>query len=339
MRRVSAVLPALLLSAWTSMPAAAMQQSTGAQAKVDPGAVARANGAARKAAQEADRQRSETDQKRLVAERACGQVAHQRNNRRRASAEAKCRAAVRQREQAEAKLAALQSEARRRAAEAKAMVDPPPPQFNLEESIRARLAQLRSDLPKIRARLHAVPCGSETCYPAADVRDVVDEIRRRLRDAIGSEEAIALLVALDDEIKAVLTAESAPLDGNYPASLRSLASALGYLASATDLLLDRFEDTLDRLLPADLTPDISIRSTPRGASFEIFIPGTKKKRGCTTDDKVPALWRSVYQTVVRKTGYREVHYPLDLMNDARTKVVCTLVATNKSGTSTCRVVE
>jgi hypothetical protein len=119
-------------------------------------------------------------------------------------------------------------------------------------------------------------------------------------------------------------------------SLRAQAAPKGYLARLVDRYLDGFEARLDRLLGSSLTPTISIRSTPQGATFEADVPGTGAKLIKTTDDEIHNLWRSVYQATVSKVGYRPAAYTLDLMNDPRTTVVCTLVRNNVNGTSNCR---
>jgi hypothetical protein len=207
----------------------------------------------------------------------------------------------------------------------------------LENGVRAQLSQLRTDIRTLRESLTPMPCGSETCYSADDVATTVEKIRARLAEAIPAE-AVGLRVALEDQLTTGLrTLEALPLDGNFPASLRAQAASQGYLARAVDSILKGLEASVDRLLGDDLTPNVAIRSTPQGAAFDIPIPGTVTTRRFMTNDSVPSLWRSVYNTVVSKKGYRTAKYTLDLMNDARTTVVCTLVPENTSGSSSCRV--
>jgi hypothetical protein len=203
--------------------------------------------------------------------------------------------------------------------------------------VRAALRQLRGELPAIRARLRPLSCGSENCYPAADVTAAAAKIRARLREAIPAE-ALALRVALESEVAAMTSLdEPVTLDGIQPVSLR--AARVGYPTSRIDTFFDRFRKLLDRLEAApELAPTVSISSEPHGATFELEIPGTEvRKRTYTTNDDVPSVWRSVYQTTVRKDGYRDARYTLDLMNDDRRRLTCVLVRAGDPADSTCRV--
>jgi hypothetical protein len=316
---------ALLLIALVARPTIAMQAGIGGHGPNSQ--IAARDAARRKAAEEAARKRREEAKKNADA--------------------AKKAAADAAREEAAAEEAARIA---RKGADPKSgtpaillpNVAPPIEEVSdLEIGIHVQLREIRDDLPRMRDRLRAVRCASETCYPVADVDALVHEIRARLREAI-PDEAIELRTALNDALTIDFslgfgTLQTMPLDGIHLVSLRAADTSTGFPASAVNRMLDRFEAILDRLLSHDLTPTVSIRSIPSGAYFETAIPGTQKKRGCKTDDQLPALWRSVYQTVVRKEGFREARYTFDLMNDARTTMLCTLVPTNTTGTSSCRV--
>lgn len=88
----------------------------------------------------------------------------------------------------------------------------------------------------------------------------------------------------------------------------------------------------------ELAPTVTIQSEPPGATFELEVPGTQvRKRTYITNDDVQSVWRGVYQTTVRKEGYRDARYTLDLMNDDRTRLTCVLVRGDASTSSVCRV--
>jgi len=76
-----------------------------------------------------------------------------------------------------------------------------------------------------------------------------------------------------------------------------------------------------------LNPTIRIKSEPAGASFEMKIGENERTiRKVFTDSEVQSVWRGRYGAAARKNGYRDaLGFQLDLINDRRTTVRCTLV--------------
>src|SRR4051794_17017460 len=67
--------------------------------------------------------------------------------------------------------------------------------------VRARLTNVRNEIPARRAQLHAVECGSHDCYEFAEVTAAVTAIRKDVGAAFSDERTAASRISLDEEIE------------------------------------------------------------------------------------------------------------------------------------------
>jgi hypothetical protein len=208
--------------------------------------------------------------------------------------------------------------------------------------IRTGLSRVRDEVSTRRAQLHPFQCGSEECYSVDEVNAAIVKIRQEARDVF-PDEAVASAISLDEEIAeahADLAASSErpsliQLAHNGP----DVASG-GYRRRVVDRVFGRIRGYIDTYLAhAELNPTIHVRSMPAGARFEIQIGGdVRTKYETVTDNEVQSVWRGRYSGRLVKAGYRDAQpFTLDLMNDSRTNVRCTLVQNIAAGfdESTC----
>ncbi len=176
--------------------------------------------------------------------------------------------------------------------------------FLVIHRIRTGLSRVRDDVSTRRAQLHPVPCGSEECYSAEEVNAAIARIR---------QEGPAL-------IQLVRNSPDVPSGA--------------YHRRAVDRVFERIRERISNYLAHDeLNPTIHIRSNPAGARFEIQIGDNERtKYETVTDNDVQSVWRGRYSGHLDKAGYRDAQpFTLDLMNDSRTKVRCTLVQNSAPG--------
>jgi hypothetical protein len=209
--------------------------------------------------------------------------------------------------------------------------------------IRTHLTSLRDDIPARRAQLHPIPCGTETCYSADEVRDAIAKIRADARAAF-PDKALASRLTLDAELARVQDrvivfrgASSIYLVRNAPDNSAHLVRA--YEADAT---FERAQEPIDTLLAhRELNPTLRILSEPDRAKFQMLI-GTNKTTmlETSTQNDLQSVWRGRYTGSIRKKGYREVTgFPIDLFHESKTTVRCVLVPDTapQNDESTCRL--
>lgn len=209
--------------------------------------------------------------------------------------------------------------------------------------IRTGLARVQEDVSTLRAQLHPVPCGGEECYSAEEVSAAIARIRQEVR-TVFPEEAIASAISLDEEI-AEASAQIGASERSRPIQLARNASARAstvYPRRVVDRMLEQIRGQISNYLAhPELNPTIHIRSSPPGAQFQIQIgDDDRTKYETVTDNDVQSVWRGRYSGHVMKAGYREAQsFTLDLMNDSRTTVRCTLVQISgpPSEESNCRL--
>lgn len=208
--------------------------------------------------------------------------------------------------------------------------------------IRTELNRVRDDVSTRRAELQPVPCGSEECYSVQEVNAAIATIRQEVR-AVFPEEAVASAISLDEE----LAQARAELATSAASALIQLVrnppdgASGGYRRRVVDRVFARIRERISNYLAhEELNPTIHIRSEPTGARFEIQIgDNDRTKYETVTDNSVQSVWRGRYGGHVIKAGYRDAHpFTLDLMNDSRTNVRCTLVPMSApaSEESNCR---
>jgi len=208
--------------------------------------------------------------------------------------------------------------------------------------IRTDLSRVRDDVSTRRAELHPIPCGSEECYSVEEVDTAVAKIRQEARDVFPAV-AIASAISLDEEL-AQADADLAAAEGPRLIQLVRNSpdvSSAAYHRRVVDRVFERMRERISNHLAHDeLNPTIHVMSIPAGARFEIQIGDNERtKYETVTDNDVQSVWRGRYSCHLDKAGYRDAQpFTLDLMNDSRTKVRCTLVQNNAPGSdeSTCR---
>ena len=198
--------------------------------------------------------------------------------------------------------------------------------------IRTELSRVRDDVSTRRAQLQPIPCGSEECYAAEEVNEAIATIRQEVRDVFGGD-AVASAVSLDEEI-AEARVELTASKGSALIQLvrnRPDGASGAYRRSAVDRVFERIRERIGNYLSHDvLNPTIHIRSNPTGARFEIQIGNNERtKYETVTDNEMQSVWRGRYSGRLVKAGYRDAQpFILDLMNDSRTNIRCTLVQNN-----------
>ena len=194
--------------------------------------------------------------------------------------------------------------------------------------IRTGLSRVRDDVSTRRAQLQPVRCGSEECYSAEEVNAAVAKIRQEAREVF-PDEAVASAISLDEELAeagAELSASKGPGLIQFARNPPNVASA-AYPRRVVDQVFERMGERISNYLAHnELNPTIHIRSIPTGARFEIQIGTNERtKYGTVTDNDLQSVWRGRYSGRLIKAGYRDAQpFILDLMNDSRTKVRCTL---------------
>lgn len=209
--------------------------------------------------------------------------------------------------------------------------------------IRTELSRVREDVSTRRAQLQPIPCGSEECYSVEEVNAAIATIRQEVRDVFGND-AVPSAISLDEEI-AQVRAELAALEA--PALIQLVrnppdGASGAYRRRVVDRVFERIRERISNYLAHDeLNPTIHIRSNPTGARFEIQIGSNERtKYETVTDNDVESVWRGRYSGRLVKAGYREAQpFILDLMNDSRRNVRCTLVQISApaSAESSCRL--
>lgn len=217
----------------------------------------------------------------------------------------------------------------------------------LAQQIRAALTRLRDEIPARRAKLRRVPCESGFCYSADEIDAAVAQLRRDIQAAF-PEEALASRISLDQDIAKI------SMFGTFGAkqsqsSIRLVRNRgarvpMMYDSSAVDAVFGGIQRLIDEYLAHDqLNPTLRFTSEPDGVTCVIQIgSNARTKQEVLTNNEIQSVWRGKYTGTARKRGYRDATgFPVDLMNDRRTKVRCKLVRVNAdpSEESTCRLTE
>jgi hypothetical protein len=201
------------------------------------------------------------------------------------------------------------------------------------DQIRAGLSRVRDTISQRRSQLPTVRCGSASCYSAEQVRSALETIRRDVQSAF-PDVALASRLTLDEELAdAVEELGRKPRASAMVHLIRSPSAAppSTYPVGSVHAVFDRIRERIDAYLAHEqLNPTIHIKSDPVGATFEMKIGDNERtRREALTDGEVQSVWRGRYGGEVRKKGYRDVRgFQLDLINDRRTTVRCTLVRDN-----------
>lgn len=208
--------------------------------------------------------------------------------------------------------------------------------FPIIHRIRTGLTRVLDDASTRRAQLHPISCGGDECYSAEEVSAAIETIRKEARDVF-PDEAIASEISLDEELAQAGT-ELASAEGpgliqlvRNPPDGASGAYRRGSVDRAFAYIHERISNYLHHGV---LNPTIHIRSIPTGARFEIQIGANERTKYQTvTDNDVQSVWRGRYSGRLVKAGYRDAQsFSLDLMNDSRTNVRCTLVEISAAAT-------
>jgi hypothetical protein len=201
--------------------------------------------------------------------------------------------------------------------------------------IRTGLSRVRDDVSTRQAQLHPVRCGSEECYSVEEVNAAIAKIRQEALDVF-PDVAVASAISLDEELA---QADADLIASGRPALIQLVrtspdAPSGGYRRRVVDRVFERIRQRISNYLAHDeLNPTMHITSIPVGARFEIQIGDNQRTRYETvTDNDVQSVWRGRYSGHLVKAGYRDAQpFILDLMNDSRTKVRCTLVQNGAPG--------
>ncbi len=209
------------------------------------------------------------------------------------------------------------------------------------EARRAGLAKVREDIPARRARLHPLRCGSRECYSAEEVSAAISALRRDVK-AVFPKAALASQISLDEDIAQVSALGGAGSEGSIQLVRNPPEAAPStYDRRTVDRAFDGTRAQIDRYVAhEELNPTIHVSSEPKGADFVLQIgDNARTRREVRTDDEAQSVWRGHYSGHVHKQGYRDADVVVDLMNDRRTKVRCTLARADASDESSCRMEE
>lgn len=208
-----------------------------------------------------------------------------------------------------------------------------------EQRARTTLERTKQQAAMAARTLSAVKCESSRCYAAGEVASLVDALRERLRSDF-PEEAEALRIAIENAIATELARlRPKPRSAVQPVKLQAVPADAIYDADEVERVFARIAAAIDAILKLDkLALTLSVQSTPPEADFVIQIKdNVRSQRTITTNDQLPNVWRGVYTATVRKQGFRDAIYTLDLINDSRTQVLCTLRPEGNGQASSCRV--
>lgn len=210
-----------------------------------------------------------------------------------------------------------------------------------EQQVRANLSSLKSGIGAAALQLRRVQCPArDWCHEADEVAALLARIRGAVREAFPIE-AVALRDSLDEVIVRETQRLGAPrrFDAIQQVRWERASGETGYAAASVRAAIERIVETIDTLLSYDrLALTIDVRSDPSAADFVIQIrENAESRRATRTNDRLANVWRGVYTATVRKQGFKDGVLVLDLFNDSRSKVVCTLRPLGDAGESECRV--
>jgi len=207
-----------------------------------------------------------------------------------------------------------------------------------EQHVRGNLAQLRQFIATAAAKLTVGRCGARRCYSAASVDELFRAIESRARAAFPPDAA-----ALHETLNASVAYAREELGrAAMQADFQKVTSPprpSAYDADIVDQALKTITDAIDHLLGfPKLALDVVVDSSPAQAAVDLQIgQNAQTHRGTQTNDHLANVWRGIYMATVKKNGYKAVTKTVDLINDSRTHLRCTLATSNSNRDSTCQV--
>lgn len=207
-----------------------------------------------------------------------------------------------------------------------------------EQHVRGKLVQLQQFMATAAARLTVGRCGARRCYSAASVDELFRAIENRARAAFPPDAA-----ALYETLRASVgyareELGRAAMQTDFQ-KVTSPPRPNAYDADIVDQALKTIADAINHLLGFPrLALDVVVDSSPAQAAVDLQVgQNAQTHRGTQTNDHLANVWRGVYTAIVTKNGYRTATKTLDLINDSRTHLRCTLATSNSNRESTCQV--
>jgi hypothetical protein len=188
---------------------------------------------------------------------------------------------------------------------------------------------------KLRAAKQRLTAGAKTTSTAGELNDLVEATRAELREKFPPE-AELLLVA----VESTMNAELRRLQSTLAAAIHLAKLQSGDPdAASVHTVIDHIIGVIDHLLSYDkLALTLSVKTKPQSARFELLIKDNQHSfRTVTTNTEVPNVWRGIYTATARVDGYKKVETTIDLINDGRTNVSCTLMPDANRDASFCLV--
>lgn len=212
-------------------------------------------------------------------------------------------------------------------------------------AVVAGVAEVRAGLRRAKEKLAAAPdrftrseCGRGECVSARDVARALAAVHKELRKSF-PKDAAPLLEAVEKQLDVEAATLGPPrrMDGIQP--VKSGGSELGYDARTVDGAFSRMAAIVDHFLSInDLALTLNVQTDPKDADFTIQIPANNStRRSINTDNQMPNVWRGVYTATVSKRGFKQYVTTVDLINDGRTQVTCTLMPRSATADSVCHV--
>lgn len=208
-----------------------------------------------------------------------------------------------------------------------------------EEGVRAGLQRAKEKLASAPERLPASHCGQGTCYSQRDVAKLIESVHADLRKSFPAD-AGALLAAVDEALAAAAAGLGSvkEIDGPRVVSW-PVRTTDGYDSLAVRRTLARMADALEHFLSlSQLALTLNVQTDPADADFIMEIPNNAAtRRQVKTNSMLPNVWRGRYTATVNKKGFKDAVHTIDLIQDGRTNVSCTLMPQSASADSVCHV--
>jgi len=201
------------------------------------------------------------------------------------------------------------------------------------EEVRLRLAILERDGLSQFQSLHRYTVEQRAYYDAAETRLAISEVQRATRLGLTSSTLAPLRAWAAHELERIREPDvvKIPVEEAGRSGLKD-----AFVVSAVEEIQLFWQNTIDKIrsLP-DMAPDVTISSSPTEASFKLHIAGETEKGG-TTRDTLRNVYRGLYTLQIDKADHKPCSYQVDLVNDPRTTVACTLAPAGAEGPSFCR---
>jgi hypothetical protein len=198
----------------------------------------------------------------------------------------------------------------------------------LSQAARSGDVQLSS-----RPQMLVLKWSGGECYVPGQFYSTVENAREQILNSLNTPDSFAMRAYVDAYFEALKAATPSPIQ--IPQGFGQTIS--GIPKEQADAVFERIRNLLPKI--GQLNPlaiDLDVSSDPHGADFVIEVAqNTKTLRSLNTNDKMRGVWRGLYTAAIKMDGYKSREFPLDLVDDSRGKLVCTLIATNKTGESSC----